>query len=137
MLMRFDPFREFDRLTDLPPRSQPTSMLAMDAYRRGQEFVVQFDLPGADPSSVDVSVEKNVLTVRAERVVARAEDDQVVVTERRHGRFTRNLFLGESVDAEHIRATYDNGVLTITLPVAEKAKARQIPVDAPSTAAAA
>ncbi|MDQ1371075.1 MAG: hypothetical protein QOF20_3428 [Acidimicrobiaceae bacterium] len=135
MLMRFDPFRELDRLTELQNRSLPTSMLAMDAYRRGHEFVVQFDLPGADPSSIELSVEKNVLTVRAERTAAQGEVDEVIVTERRYGNFTRQLFLGESLDTDQIKASYDNGVLTVTIPVAEKAKPRQIQVDnVPSSA---
>jgi HSP20 family protein len=135
MLMRFDPFRELDRLSELQNRSLPTSMLAMDAYRRGHEFVIQLDLPGADSSSIDLSVEKNVLTVRAERTAVKSEVDEVVVTERRYGSFTRQLFLGESLDTDQIKASYDNGVLTVTIPVAEKAKARQIQVDnAPSTA---
>jgi HSP20 family protein len=129
MLMRFDPFRELDRLTELQNRGLPTAMLAMDAYRRGHEFVVQFDLPGADPSSVDLSVEKNVLTVRAERTAAKQEVDEVIVTERRYGSFTRQLFLGESLDTDQIKASYDNGVLTITIPVAERAKPRQIQVE--------
>ncbi|MDQ1416923.1 MAG: hypothetical protein QOF81_2536 [Acidimicrobiaceae bacterium] len=135
MLMRFDPFRELDRLTELQNRSLPTSMLAMDAYRRGHEFVVQFDLPGADPSSIELSVEKNVLTVRAERTAAQGDVDEVIVTERRYGNFTRQLFLGESLDTDQIKASYDNGVLTVTIPVAEKAKPRQIQVDnVPSSA---
>ncbi len=135
MLMRFDPFRDLDCLTELQNRSLPTAMLAMDAFRRGSEFVVQLDLPGADPSSVDLSVEKNVLTVRAERTAAKDEVDEVIVTERRYGSFTRQLFLGESLDTDNIKAAYDNGVLTITVPVAEKAKARQIQIDnVPSTA---
>ena len=129
MLMRFDPFRDLDRLTELQNRSLPTSMLAMDAYRRGHDFVVQLDLPGADPSSIALSVEKNVLTVSAERTAAKDEVDEVIVTERRYGSFTRQLFLGESLDTEHIAAAYDNGVLTITIPVAERAKARQIQID--------
>ncbi len=128
MLMRFDPFRELDRLTELQNRSLPTSMLAMDAYRRGHEFVVQFDLPGADPSSIDLSVEKNVLTVRAERTAVKDGVDEVIVTERRYGNFTRQLFLGESLDTDAIKASYDNGVLTISIPVAEKAKPRKIPI---------
>jgi HSP20 family protein len=107
----------------------------MDAYRRGHEFVVQFDLPGADPSSIELSVEKNVLTVRAERTAAQGDVDEVIVTERRYGNFTRQLFLGESLDTDQIKASYDNGVLTVTIPVAEKAKPRQIQVDnVPSSA---
>lgn len=138
MLMRFDPFREFDRLTELQNRSLPSSMLAMDAYRKGHDFVVSLDLPGADPASIDLSVEKNVLTVKAERTaVPREQIDEVIVTERRYGSFTRQLFLGESLDTEHIKAAYDNGVLTVTIPVAEKAKPRQIQIDNVSSAPAA
>lgn len=130
MLMRFDPFREFDRLTELQNRTLPSSVLAMDAYRKGHDFLVQLDLPGADPASINLSVEKNVLTVRAERTaVPREEIDEVIVTERRYGSFSRQLFLGESLDTDNIRAAYDNGVLTVTIPVAEKAKPRQIQID--------
>ncbi|MGH9123301.1 MAG: Hsp20/alpha crystallin family protein [Acidimicrobiales bacterium] len=130
MLMRFDPFREFDRLTELQNRTLPSSVLAMDAYRKGHDFLVQLDLPGADPASINLSVEKNVLTVQAERTaVPREQIDEVIVTERRYGSFSRQLFLGESLDTENIRAAYDNGVLTVTIPVAEKAKPRQIQID--------
>jgi HSP20 family protein len=108
-------------------------MLAMDAYRHGDEFVVHFDLPGARPDSIDLSVEKNVLTVRAERASSRGEGDEVIVTERRQGTFSRQLFLGESLESDEIRASYDNGVLTVTMPVAAKAKARQIQVETPSS----
>ncbi|HEX3425645.1 MAG TPA: Hsp20/alpha crystallin family protein [Acidimicrobiales bacterium] len=135
MLMRFDPFRELDRLTELQNRNFPTSMLAMDAFRQGHEFVIQLDLPGADPSTIGLSVEKNVLTVRAERTAAKTEVDEVIVTERRYGSFSRQLFLGESLDTDQIRASYDNGVLTITIPVAEKAKPRQIQIDNVSSSA--
>jgi HSP20 family protein len=128
MLMRFDPFRELDRLSELQNRTWST-MLAMDAYRHGHEFIVHFDLPGAEPDSIDLSVEKNVLTVRAERTTSRLEGDEVIVTERRQGSFARQLFLGENLDTDHIRAAYENGVLTITIPVAEKAKPRQIQVE--------
>lgn len=129
MSMRFDPFRDLDRLAELQGRSFPRSMLAMDAFRRDQEFVVQFDLPGADPRSIDLSVEKNVLTVKAERPATPSERDEVIVTERRCGSFTRQLFLGESLDTDHIKASYDNGVLTLAIPVAEKAKPHRIRVD--------
>jgi HSP20 family protein len=132
MLMRFDPFRELDRLTQTLDRSWP-SMLAMDAYRRGEEFIVHFDLPGARPDSIDLSVEKNVLTVRAERRANPTEGGEVVVTERPQGNFTRQLFLGDSLDADHIRAGYENGVLTLTIPVAEKAKPRRLQVEVNGT----
>lgn len=123
MLMRFDPFRDLDRFTEFGHRT-----LAMDAFRRGQEFVVQLDLPGADPTSVDVSVERNVLTIRAERVATREEGDQVVIAERRFGTFTRQFFLGDTLDRDNIAADYANGVLTVTIPLSEKAQARSIAV---------
>ena len=127
MLMRFDPFRELDRLTQATwGQNRPT--MAMDAYRRNGDFVVNFDLPGVDPGTIDLTVEKNVLTVTAERSFARSEGDEVVVSERPQGRFTRQLFLGESLDADHIRASYDQGVLTLHIPVAEKAKPRKVEV---------
>lgn len=130
MLMRWDPFRELDRLseqawTGLRARQ---SVMPMDAYRRGEHFVVHFDLPGIDPSTIDLTVEKNVLTVAAERGWPREEGDEIVVAERPQGAFSRQLFLGESLDADHIDASYDQGVLTLTVPIAEKAKPRKVEV---------
>ena len=119
MLMRFDPFRELDRLTEQAGANrQLPAVLPMDAYRRGDNFVVHFDLPGADPESIELTVERNVLNVRAERSWARGEGDEVLINERPQGVFTRQLFLGESLDVEAIDASYDNGVLTVTVPVA-------------------
>jgi HSP20 family protein len=129
MLMRFDPFRELDRLAQAPwGGSRP--VMPMDAYRRNGDFVVQFDLPGVDPASIDLTVEKNVLTVTAERHLARTEGDEVTVSERPHGRFNRQLFLGESLDTERIAANYDHGVLTLHIPVAERAKPRKVEISA-------
>jgi HSP20 family protein len=138
MLMRFDPFREFDRLSQqaFGSISRPAGM-PMDAYRHGDRFVVHFDLPGVDPDTIDLTVEKNVLTVTAERSWERQEDQDVVVAERSHGKFTRQLFLGESLDADHIQANYDNGVLTVTVPVAEQAKPRKVEIGASGTNAKA
>lgn len=126
MLMRFDPFRELDRLTT-STFTRP-SLLSMDAYRRGEEFIVHFDLPGANADSIELSVEQNVLTVRAERSWTRDEGDEIVVTERPQGSFTRQLFLGEGLDADRISASYHDGVLTLTIPVAEKAKPRKVTI---------
>jgi len=129
MLMRFDPFREFDRLVDqvwggiLRPAAMP-----MDAFRQGDHLVVRFDLPGVDPDSVGLTVEKNVLTVSAERTWQPERSDEVLASERAHGTFTRQLFLGESLDTGHIEASYDNGVLTVSIPVAEEAKPRKIEI---------
>jgi HSP20 family protein len=103
----------------------------MDAYRQGSTFVVRFDLPGVSPEAIEMTVEKNVLTVTAERTWARGEQDEVVVAERPHGRFSRQLFLGESLDPGRIEAAFDAGVLTITIPVAEQAKPRKVELSTP------
>jgi HSP20 family protein len=134
MLMRFDPFREIDRLVQQTWNGDRTAAMPMDAYRRGDSFVVQFDLPGIDPDSIELTVEKNVLTVRAERTWTRAEGDEILVAERPHGTFTRQLFLGEGLDPDGIEAHYDVGVLTLTVPVAEQAKPRKLSVTAGSSA---
>ena len=128
MLMRFDPFRELDRLTSGALGQAARPSMSMDAYRRGNEFVVHFDLPGVDPTTIDLTVEKNVLTVAAERTFGRQEHDEIVVNERPQGRFTRQLFLGESLDSDAIKADYDYGVLTLHIPVAERAKPKKVEV---------
>ncbi len=129
MLMRTDPFRELDRLAQqaLGTRMRP-AVMPMDAYREDDHFVVHFDLPGVDPSSIDLTVEKNVLTVSAERQWRAAENQQVVASERPQGNFSRQLFLGEGLDTENVEASYDNGVLTVTIPVAEQAKPRKVEI---------
>ncbi|MFP5319232.1 MAG: Hsp20/alpha crystallin family protein [Acidimicrobiia bacterium] len=134
MLMRFDPFRELDRLSQelLSNGNRRTSGgMPMDAYRQGETFYVHFDLPGVDPSSIDLTVEKNVLTVRAERQIDwGGEGSEVLVAERPQGTYSRQLFLGETLDADRISASYDQGVLTLTIPVAEAAKPRRVEVSA-------
>ena len=130
MLMRFDPFRELDRLTEQTWNTGRLPAMPMDAYRRGDHFVVHFDLPGVEPASIDLTVEKNVLSVSAERHWEPAEDSQVVVAERPQGSFTRQLFLGEGLDPDGIEANYDAGVLTVRVPVAEQAKPRKVEVTA-------
>ena len=133
MLMRFDPFRELDRLAQHSPWSTTqaarSAVMPIDAYRRGDRFLVHFDLPGVDPDSVELTIEKNVLQVRAERSWRREEGDEVVVSERPQGSFTRQLFLGEGLDPDGIEATYDQGVLTVTVPVAEQAKPRKVAIN--------
>ena len=136
MLMRFDPFRELDRLTSQALGSRPPAM-AMDAYRRGDEFVVHFDVPGIDPSSIDLTVEKNVLTVSAERQWQPEEGDQIVVNERSQGRYSRQVFLGEALDPDRIEASCANGVLTLRVPVAEQAKPRRVAITATDSPAQA
>jgi HSP20 family protein len=132
MLMRFDPFRELDQVAQqmLRPTARPAA--PMDAYRHGEEFVVEFDLPGVDPSSIDLTVEQNVLTVTASRKRQFAQGDEVLVAERPEGEFRRQLFLGEQLDTENIRAEYDNGVLTLRLSVAEQAKPRKVEISSGS-----
>src|SRR5579871_1144540 len=125
MLMRTDPFRELDRLTQqvLGTAARPAAM-PMDAYRQGDSFYICLDLPGIDPGSIDLTVEQNVLTVRAERAPVKADGAQMIVAERPYGTFTRQVFLGETLDADHIAADYAAGVLTLTIPVHEAAKPR-------------
>jgi len=128
MLVRFDPFRELDRTTgEFFPPARPWQM-PMDAYRRGEAFLVHLDLPGVDPSTIDLTVEQNSLTVTGERAWSRAEGDEVVIAERPQGAFSRQLLLGESLDTDRIAARYDQGVLTITVPVVEQSKARKVAV---------
>ena len=134
MLMRTDPFRELDRLTQhvlgntSGTWSRPTAM-PMDAYRDGDRFVVAFDLPGVSPEAIDLDVERNVLTVKAERrPVVVGEHVEMQVAERPLGVFSRQLFLGDTLDTEHIEAGYEAGVLTLRIPIAEKAKPRKIAI---------
>jgi HSP20 family protein len=128
MLMRFDPFREVDRLTGAMLERASVPRMPMDAYRHGDSFLVHFDLPGIDPASIELTVEKNVLAVKAERGSSQADEDEVVVAERPQGTFSRQVFLGEGLDPEHIEARYDSGVLTLTIPVAEQAKPRRVEI---------
>ncbi|WBB58298.1 Hsp20/alpha crystallin family protein [Streptomyces sp. WMMC500] len=127
MLMRTDPFREFDRLTQqlFGTAERPVAM-PMDAYRAGDDFVIHLDLPGVDPETIDLGVERNVLTVHAERRSAAPDGTELVVAERPRGRFSRQVFLGEMLDTDRIEARYDDGVLTLRIPVAEQAKPRKI-----------
>jgi HSP20 family protein len=128
MLMRTDPFRELDRLTEqlFGTVARPVAM-PIDAYREDDWFYVNVDLPGVDPDSIDLTVDQNVLTVKAERPTA-GKDVELVVAERPHGTFTRQLFLGDTLDTGKLEAEYDAGVLTLRVPVAEQAKPRRISV---------
>ncbi|MEU6867033.1 Hsp20/alpha crystallin family protein [Streptomyces sp. NPDC046876] len=129
MLMRTDPFRELDRLSQqLFKGAQRPAAMAMDAWREDGSVWVKFDLPGVDPDSVDVNVEKDVLTVQAERKPEIKEGAEALISERPIGTFTRQLFLGETLDTEHIEATYDAGVLSLRIPVTEQAKPRKIEI---------
>ena len=131
MLMRTDPFRELDRLTQQVFGSNGTlarpSVMPMDAWRDGDSFHVEFDLPGVNPDSIDLDVERNVVTVKAERP-PRESDAELIAAERPRGVFSRQLILGDNLDTEHIAASYDSGVLTLNIPVAEQAKPRKISI---------
>ena len=128
MLMRTDPFRDLDRWTQqvLGTAARP-AVMPMDAWREGEEFIVEFDLPGVTEDSLNLDVERNVLTVHAERPGLN-QDREMVSAERPRGVFSRQLFLGDNLDAERIQASYHNGVLRLSIPVAEKAKPRRIKV---------
>ena len=128
MLMRTDPFRELDRFTDavFGATGRPLVM-PIDAYREGDNFYVHFDLPGVDIDSIDLTVEQHVLTVRAERR-PKGEAAERLVTERPQGVFTRQLFLGDTLDVDNLKADYEAGVLTVEIPVAEQAKPRRVVV---------
>ena len=134
MLMRTDPFRQLDRLTQqvfnnaAGTWSRPTAM-PMDAYRAGDEFIVAFDLPGVDPDAIELDIERNVLTVKAERrPTVSTESVEMQVSERPLGVFSRQLFLGDTLNTEQIKADYDAGVLTLRIPIAEQAKPRKIEI---------
>ncbi|BBX37092.1 molecular chaperone [Mycolicibacterium mageritense DSM 44476 = CIP 104973] len=128
MLMRTDPFRELDRLTQqvLGTTARP-AVMPMDAWREGEKFIVEFDLPGVDEDSLALDVERNVLTVHAKRPEV-DPDREMVSAERPRGVFSRQLFLGENLDTERIEAAYQGGVLRLTIPVAQAAKPRRIEI---------
>ena len=129
MLVRTDPFRDFDRLAQQiwGTTARPAAM-PMDAWRDGEQVVVEFDLPGVDLDSVDLDVERNVLTVRAERRGSTGDDTEMIAAERPRGVFSRQLILGDTLDTDRVQASYTAGVLTLRIPVAEKAKPRRIEI---------
>jgi len=133
MLLRTDPFRELDRLTQqmfgAPGTSARPSVMAMDAWRDGDEFVIEFDLPGVDPDAVELDVERNVLTVKAERAALNS-DRELFAAELPRGVFSRQLVLGDNLDVEKVAARYESGVLSLRIPVAERAKPRKITINA-------
>jgi HSP20 family protein len=138
MLMRTDPFRDLDRITQqvFGTMARPTAM-PIDAYRRGDELVVHVDLPGVAPDSIDLTVEQNVLTVHASRERTSSNDEEMLIGERSHGSFSRQLFLGESLDTDRIDASCTDGVLTLRIPVADRAKPRRVEVSVGDRRAAA
>lgn len=133
MLMRTDPFRELDRIAQqvLGTAARPAAM-PLDAWQEDGQFVVAFDLPGVDVDSVDLDLERNVLTVRAERKNAAGENTEMLASERPRGVFSRQLILGDALDTEKIQASYEAGVLTLRIPVAEQAKPRKIAIESSS-----
>jgi HSP20 family protein len=137
MLMRTDPFRDFDRLAQqvFGTPSRPAAM-PIDAFRKDDEFVVLFDLPGVDRDSIDLTVERNVLTVHAQRRREDADNVELLIGERPQGTFSRQLFLSETLDTDRIAAEYRDGVLTLRLPITEKAKPRRVPIQASDAPAA-
>jgi HSP20 family protein len=142
MLTAYDPFaatsaafRALDQLAGRPGTARALSGMPLDAYRVGDKFVAHFDLPGVDPGSIDLSIEGTTLTVSAERSVPQLENAEWAVAERPYGSYTRQLVLGRSLDTDRLEASYHDGVLTVSIPVAEKARARKITVtraDAPT-----
>ncbi len=133
MLMNFDPFLDFDHIVQKLWGSTLLPVAPMDAYRNGDRLVVHFDLPGLLPESLEVTVDKNVLTVSGRRSWQPGEGVEIVVSERPQGSFSRRLYLGENLDTEKIEASYDKGVLTITIPVAESAKPRRVQIGTSET----
>jgi HSP20 family protein len=131
MLMRTDPFRDFDRLTEAVwgTRTRP-AVMPMDAYREDGTFVVHLDLPGVSADTIDLTVEQNVLTVHAERKPPVGDGAERVVDERSYGVFSRQLFLGDTLDADQLSADYEAGVLTLKIPIAERAKPRKVEISA-------
>lgn len=131
MLMRTDPFSDFDRLAEtlLGSATRPAAM-PVDAERDGDWFYVYFDLPGVDPDSIELTVERNVLNVKAQRKRQQREGAEMVITERPMGTFSRQMFLGDTLDTDNLEATYDAGVLTLRIPMSAKAKPRKINVGA-------
>jgi HSP20 family protein len=129
MLIRTDPFREFDRLAQqvFGTVARPAAM-PMDAWQEEGEFVVAFDLPGVNVDSIDLGIERNVLTVRAERRDPTQPNVELLASERPRGVFSRQLILGDTLDTDKVKAHYVDGVLTLRIPVQEQAKPRKIEI---------
>ena len=137
MILRYDPFRELDRLSRQVwgPGSYGSSLagLALDVHRYDDHVEAVFDLPGVSPESIELTVEKDTLTVKAERQAPQIQGAQVLVNERQFGEFTRQLSLGQALDTDKVAASYKDGVLTVTVPIAEQAKARKIEISTQSS----
>lgn len=125
----YTPFREMERLADaLLEGSRGPRQMPMDLYRDGDHYLLTADLPGMDPGSVDIDVDGQLLTIRAERTLPNGENVKWITRERTSGSFLRQLSLGQGIDTERISASYDNGVLSVTIPVSERAKPRKVHV---------
>ena len=129
MMMNLDPFRELDRMAaTLLDRRDTPRVMPIDLYRDADHFVLTAELPGVDPGSVDVDVDGQMLTIRAERTPRSQDGVQWLARERAAGTFQRQLTLGRDIDTESISAHYENGVLSVMIPGAEKAKPRKIAI---------
>jgi HSP20 family protein len=129
MLMRTDPFRDIDRMFEqLTGTAGRPAAMQVDAERDGDWFHVYFDLPGVDPDSIDLTVERNVLSVKAQRQRQQKDGVETVISERPMGVFSRQLFLGDTLDTDKLEASYDNGVLTLRIPVSDRAKPRRVSI---------
>jgi len=129
MAMYFDPFRELDRLaTSVLDAQRGPRFMPIDLHRQGDHYILNADLPGIDPGSVDVDVDGQLLTIRAERTARSDEGVKWLAHERPTGSFLRQLNLGDGIDTEHISATYENGVLSVMIPVSERAKPRKVAI---------
>lgn len=128
MATMFTPFNDFDRLAASLFARQGLREMPMDLYRDGDQYILRADLPGIDPESVDVDVDGQLLTIRAERKLPEVQDVQWITRERQSSSFVRQLNLGQGIDIQGIAANYDNGVLTVTIPVSAQAKPRKIQV---------
>jgi HSP20 family protein len=136
MLMRTDPFRDLDRWAQAVLGSavgNTARAMPMDAYRENNSFVVHMDLPGVSADSIDLTVEQNVLTVHAERKPPVGDSSERVVAERPYGVFSRQLFLGDTLDTDNLSANYEDGVLTLTIPFLEEAKPRKVQINSGSS----
>jgi len=134
MLMRYDPFREIDRFSEgLFGNAARTPWMPMDAIRKGDQVEILLDVPGVRHDSIDLTVERNVLTVKAERQWWPEEGAEVLARERTQGTFSRQVLLGEALDAERVDARYEDGVLRVTIPVLEKAKPRKVEIHTSDT----
>ncbi len=134
-IMRWDPFADFDRMLELMAARAggtaptPTRAIPMDVYRSGNEYMIEMDLPGVDPSSIDINVDRNVLTVEGEAHSTHEQADEQIVCERRHAKYRRQIYLGDNVDTDNVKAEFDNGVLRLRVPIASEERARKIDIE--------